>query len=266
MTDNYEHDNNLEYSFAMGVIVIVIAIVLYDYYTMFFTKAKTFFLDILFPPLCVHCHAHLQSAQELLCVPCATSITLHNSLFCGSCMRRLPEAKKTCHQDTPYILGAAGEYDNPAIASLIHALKYNKMERAAPFLGILLVHYAETAGLDTNNFCVVPVPLSKKRMRERGFNQAELIAAFFAAHFQIPLHAAALIKTTHTKPQMGLARVEREKNLIGCFEVLNDSEIKGKNIVLIDDVSTSGTTLAEASRALKRAGAKKIIGLVAAKA
>lgn len=231
-----------------------------------FLRITRFSLDTLFPPLCVNCRAHLTDSRDILCGTCSESIHLRTSLFCGTCMRRLPEARKVCHLDTPYILGAAGAYDDPALKALIHALKYEKIERAASFLGNSLVRYVEATRLDTTHFSVIPVPLSKKRLRERGFNQAELIAKVVAAHFQIPLDTSSLLKSMHTKPQMGLARAEREKNLIGCFEARNRREIKGKNIILIDDVSTSGATLSEAARVLRNAGAKKIIGLVVAKA
>lgn len=229
-------------------------------------RITRFSLDTLFPPLCVNCRAHLTDSRMVLCETCSESIRLRSSLFCGKCMRRLLETKRVCHLDTPYILGAAGSYDDRALKAIIHALKYEKRERAAPLLGNLLIRYITAAGLDTKNFGIIPVPLSKKRLRERGFNQAELIANIVAAHFHIPLDTASLLKSMHTKPQMGLARAEREKNLIGCFEVRDEREIKGKNIILIDDVSTSGATLSEAARVLKKAGAKKIIGLVVAKA
>ncbi len=233
---------------------------------MFFTKTKAFLFDILFPPLCIHCQVHLPDSQEILCSKCTTSITLRTSLCCSECMRRLPEATKTCHLDAPYILGAVGSYGDPILENLIHALKYRGVLRAADLLGMLLVRYAETLPIHLKEFVVVPVPLSKKRLRKRGFNQAELIARVFATHFHIPLLSSSLFKITHTKPQMGLTREARQKNLLDCFAVRNAEEIKGKHIILVDDVSTSGSTLAEVSRTLKNAGAKKIIGLVIAKA
>jgi ComF family protein len=232
---------------------------------MFFTKITALLFDILFPPLCIHCRTYLPDSAHILCAKCHASIALRTSLFCSECMRRLPDATKTCHLDAPYILGAVGSYDDPLFQDLIHALKYRGIRRVADFLGALLVRYAKTLPFRPEEFAVIPAPLSKKRLRERGFNQAELIARVFAESFNIPLLPSALSKTKDTRPQMKLSREERKKNLSGCFEARKDY-VEGKHIILIDDVSTSGTTLTELARTLKRAGAKKIIGLVIAKA
>lgn len=231
-----------------------------------FTKTKNILLDILFPPLCVKCSKPLADSSLSLCEPCFSSLSAHTAMFCPVCMRRLPLNKKTCHRESSYILGAAGNYDDPALKSLIHALKYSGLKQAAYPLASFLILYSEKAGLDFKNYLVLPVPLSKKRLRERGFNQAEIIARIFAEHYKLELRSDLLNKVSHTKPQAGLNRSERETNLRNCFGISTASDISRRNILLIDDVCTTGSTLNEASRVLKDAGAKKIIALVAARA
>lgn len=231
-----------------------------------FTKTKNILLDILFPPLCVKCEKPLSNSSLAICEPCFSSLSAHTALFCSACLRRLPLNKKSCHRESSYILGAAGNYDDATLKSLIHTLKYNGLKQAAYPLASFLILYSKKANLDFKNYLAIPIPLSKKRLRERGFNQAEIIARIFAEHHKLEMRSDLLKKISHTKPQAGLNRSERETNLRNCFRVCAASEINGRNVLLIDDVCTTGSTLNEASRVLKEAGAKKIIALVAAKA
>ena len=182
------------------------------------------------------------------------------------CLRRLPLSKKSCHRQSPYILAAAGNYDDATLKALIHALKYNGLRQAAYPLAHFMILYSQKINFDFKNYLAIPVPLSNKRLRERGFNQAEIIARIFAEHHKLELRNDLLKKISHTKPQAGLNRSERETNLRNCFRVPAASGIEGRNILLIDDVCTTGSTLSEAARVLKEAGAKKIIALVAARA
>ncbi|HUZ93049.1 MAG TPA: double zinc ribbon domain-containing protein [Candidatus Paceibacterota bacterium] len=221
-------------------------------------------LDLLFPPRCVQCGAYADG--RALCTRCAKSIRIHHSLFCGSCRARLPEGLKICHKSFPYILGAAADYDAPAIRSLIHALKFRSMQNAAVPLAEFLICYAATIPLPADALAV-PVPLSVRRRRERGFNQAELIGGIFAGRFRMPFDPAALVRTKHAKPQSETKTLaERCENVKNCFAVPDAARVADRNIILIDDVTTSGTTFLEAASALKSAGAKKIIALAAAKA
>lgn len=115
------------------------------------------------------------------------------------------------------------------------------------------------------NPIIIPIPLSRRRRYERGFNQSELIARSFQASTGIPLFLA-LRRTRHTLPQSGAPSVqERLLNVKGCF-VADRRLVQDRNVVLIDDVVTSGSTFLEAARTLKANGARRIIALAAARA
>jgi ComF family protein len=231
--------------------------------------------DIFFPPACAVCGDAVP--RGVVCAPCRQSITLFDSLFCGTCSARLPEQKKICHKDALYMLGAAGAYDDEALRELIHALKFRGMTAAAEPLADVLIAYATDLGLDLNGFAVVPVPLSKKRARMRGFNQAALIARPFARAMALPVEEHLLTRIAHRKRQSDTEDIfERRENVRGVFAlqasagvgvgVGADADGYGKNVILIDDVTTSGTTFAEAAAVLKAGGAKKILALAVAKA
>ncbi len=154
---------------------------------------------------------------------------------------------------------------------LIHALKYNRVRSTtAPLVHVLMQYISSRKELAAHGgFLLVPIPLHKKKMRERGFNQAELIAEMLYTKLpdKFSYCGNALIRTRDTQSQTAQkSHTERNKNMKDAFVVQNDYGIKGKIIFLVDDVSTSGATLREASRALKNAGARSVFGLVVAKA
>jgi ComF family protein len=225
-----------------------------------------FLLDIIFPPLCVNCGANVQS-PEVMCKKCLETIPLETTFFCGKCRARLPYGKRICHIAHPYLLGAATDYGNPAAKNLIHALKFEGLKRAAIPLARLLAQYAANAGFLATGQIVVPVPLGKNRERSRGYNQAAEIARLFAEHFQLAYEEKYLIRTRNTRPQTELhSPQERAQNVKDCFGVGEINNLRGKRIILIDDVTTSGATFFAAALALKAAGARSILALAAAKA
>lgn len=163
-------------------------------------------------------------------------------------------------------MGSAANYESDAVKDLIHGLKFQYLRAAAVPLGDLLANYVANLGLSTLNFVVIPLPLSKNRLRKRGFNQSALIAARFAERLDLPLRTDALMRAKHAKPQSETkSAAERRANVTGAFAVKNADDVTGKNVLLIDDVVTSGATLSGAASALKSAGAKTIIALTTAK-
>lgn len=227
-------------------------------------KIRDLILDILFPLQCLGC----QQPKTLLCQNCLDKIPINQTLFCAVCHRRLAQNKKICHLNAPYILAAASSYENPVLRELILTLKYRRLRLAAEILAEILNHYFKTLNLNFSNFEIIPIPLHKNRQKERGFNQAELITfALISLNPKLrPSQGLNLKRIKNNQPQAQIKdRNERRKNIIGCFQAANPENIKGKNIILLDDVSTSGATLEEAAKILKKAGAGKIIGLVVAK-
>ena len=211
-------------------------------------KIKNWVLDIIFP------------IPDL-----PPGLTINRTLFCAICRARLPENKKICHRQAPYMLGAAVNYSETAIRQMIWRLKYRGRTGIAFLLARLLHNYLQNIDLKLKNYLIVPLPLSKERQRERGYNQAALIAKIVAEDFKMEFAENLLIRTKHASPQVKAGDwMERKKNVADCFACLKG--VEGRNIMLIDDVTTSGATLNEAAKTLKAGGAKKIIGLVVAKA
>ena len=233
---------------------------------LFLIKCKNFVLDILFPPLCLNCKKGL-TQNKYLCDNCHNSIQLNTSLFCPVCRLRLAENKKICGH-TKYLLGAAGNYDDSVIRNLIHYFKYNSFENLTPILGEILLRYIENCKLKIENFIIVPIPLHPSRERQRGFNQSKLLAEYIAQRLNLN-SIDALKRIKNTKPQAQCKNNEsRTENIKNCFKIKESAikSIKNKNILLIDDVFTTGSTINEAVQILKQNGARKIIALVVAKA
>jgi len=227
-------------------------------------------LNILFPPHCLACGIAIGAG--VICAPCFEKIARSPTLFCASCGARLPTVKRgrpraACHPNAVSVLGSAGSYDDPTLKLLIHHLKFRGVRRAAEPLAELLANYLKDVSLDISAFVLVPIPLSRRRKNERGFNQAEEIARHLAKRMPLPLRDDILVRSKHAKPQTETtSAAERKNNILGCFSVARPHDVCGKNIMLIDDVTTSGATLGEAARVLKAAGARRVIGITAARA
>jgi ComF family protein len=162
---------------------------------------------------------------------------------------------------------AYGAYDG-ALRDLIHVLKYQRVRPVAAVLG----HLLDQALADTQlpePLLVVPVPLFKRKLRERGFNQAEEIARAFVRRRMaggIQLEASSLVRTRQTASQTGLTRHQRRANVRGAFAVTRPERIAQKNVLVVDDVMTTGTTASECARILLRSGAKQVFVATVARA
>lgn len=203
-------------------------------------------LDIVFPKYCVTCG----DEGEYLCQSCFGKAASSYYLF-----------------DKDII--AAGSYRNYYLKETIHYFKYRFIKELVVPLSKLVIRTLEQkfSGdyLKNRNIIIVPVPLHRKKFKQRGFNQAELIAKFVGNYFNLAVKPA-LQKTRLTKPQMSMKeKSERLKNLANVFVCSDKDLVAGKEIFLVDDVATTGATLNECARALKQAGAKKIWKIVVAK-
>lgn len=179
---------------------------------------------------------------------------------------------------TPYVhadwILAAYKYRTPLVRDVVRALKYKESAHAAHLLAhgiypVLLDYLSDTLLFDnTGPILLVPIPLSKKRLRERGYDQALLLAKeVMKLSEKNTLHLASdvLTRIKHTLPQTETkSRKERMQNIRGCFAVQNPINIAEKNIILLDDVTTTGATFTEARLVLLNAGAKSVIAVAAA--
>lgn len=236
---------------------------------LFLIKAKELLLDALFPPLCAGCGENLDecSKEKGVCGKCLEKIRVHSSFFCPECKARMPGMEKFCHKNSKYILAAVSDYGEPAIKNSIWHFKYKKWKRMRIVLGELLNRYLENLNADLSGFAILPIPLHPKRLKERGFNQSRILAEIAAEKIKADLITDCLIRNKNTSTQAELKNYEtRMANVSNCFAVENPEKIKNRDVIIIDDVFTSGATINEAVKILKSRGAKKIIALVIAKA
>lgn len=218
--------------------------------------------DWLFPLKCVVCGK--EDVRELLCEKCFAEIRIKETLFCGECRARLAGGKKICHKNFPYVLGMATDYDEPGVRELISGFKFKFWTEAAKPLGKILATYARKLPIKWEKALILPVPLSRQRERERGFNQSRILAEEFAKDIGSQLEFGVLVRVKNSKPQSELDFHKRLENVRGVFAVQNREILKGQKIVLIDDVVTSGSTFFEAASILKEAGARGIIAIAVA--
>ncbi len=229
-----------------------------------------FFEAVLFPPLCLVCRAHLKTEERSrwLCGNCAIPFDFPIGFFCPFCRRRSPVIP-SCHPETRFAGIAPWKYENKRIRELIHLLKYEGVKTAAIPLGEALQSYflrsAARGGILFSNFIVIPIPLHPRKLRKRGFNQSLLLAHPLRSSM-MPILQDALVRIRATSSQTALeSREARARNIYGSFAVKSPEAVCGKNILLVDDVLTSGATMREAARVLKKAGAQRIIALTAAR-
>ena len=201
-----------------------------------------------------------------------------NCIVCGKngfdlCLDCLSKSRVAERETSEWIFPIF-DYRDPIIKKSIWFLKYRGKKRLAKVFAELLYGKIseELADLSTlqnfNKPILIPIPLALKRKRERGFNQAEIICKNLIkldVEKNFKLEKNVLIKPKDTEHQAKIEdRSKRLKNIIGSFAIKNSEKIKGKNIILIDDVCTTGATLSEARKILKQVGAKKIIAFTIA--
>lgn len=231
-------------------------------------RIKNLVLDMLFPRACLACKKALSSntMHTMICDACLAAIPLYDAVHCPACMRRIPLDGELCHPETKYVLAGATHYAHTAVQKLIWQMKYENWLTAAEPVGALLTDYLRKLPYNFTGYHVVAVPLHKNREWKRGFNQAALLGGAISRALYLPVIAHNLVRIRETPAQADQKDYgARETNITGAFHINNPIEFKGKNIMLVDDVTTSGATLREAARTLKSAGAKKIVATVVAR-
>jgi len=184
-------------------------------------------------------------------------------MVCGDSVARSGTECQACAEQKPYFAKATayGAYDG-ALRDLVHLLKYDRVEPAANVLGTMLAKAVQKLNVGAGRFVVVPVPLHVSKRRERGFNQTEIIVRKALKELRLTnlqLGLNALERTRQTASQIGLTRAQRAENMRGAFRVTHLSTVKGQDVLLVDDVLTTGTTASECARVLLKAGAHKVL-------
>jgi ComF family protein len=153
--------------------------------------------------------------------------------------------------------------DAGPLARVLHDYKYQRDVTLAPLLADFLI---ERCPLPIDHDLIVPVPLHRDRLRWRGFNQSHLLARRLGQHFAVRVDPFLLIRARPTPPQVGLDESDRRRNVAGAFAAPRPTALTGRSALLVDDVYTTGATVEECARVLKRAGARRVDVLVLARA
>lgn len=230
-------------------------------------KIKDFLLNILFPKFCFSCGKE----GIYLCEDCKSILEICQYRYC-LCKnpKRLTQGGRCFKCRSKQLTGLyfAMEYKNPLIKELIQKFKYHPFikELAKPLASLIITHFQLLEDrLSLSNSVLIPIPLDKKRLRWRGFNQATEISKELSKNLNVPLVSNCLAKIKEVQPQTKLTAEERKENVKGIFKCKKPEVIYGKNILLVDDIYTTGSTMEEAARVLKKSGARKILGVVVAR-
>lgn len=249
-----------------------------DFICKIFTKIKTIILDLLFPIECIGC----ANEGEWLCKHCFRKIKISEKLICTGCKKESLSGSTCTKCRINYSLDGAlvvSFYNDKLTQKLVKSLKYYFASDIAKILGKLLnLYLRDTINksrylkiqnksehfFDFFNATIIPVPLHPKRERWRGFNQSELLAKAVSKYLNIPISTDKLIRTKHKKAQAKIAKHNRINNIKGCFK-WTGKNLKGKNIIIIDDIITTGATINEIAKVLKQNGAGDVWGLAVAR-
>jgi ComF family protein len=218
-------------------------------------RLATELLDLLFPRLCNACGQYLVRGEDQICTYC-----LHDLPYTDYHLYADNRAAKQFWGRLPCdaVMAMLFFKKESRVQHLLHRLKYNGQRQLGIFLGKLLGERLIQSGRYSAVDFVIYVPLHKKRERHRGYNQAALIAEGIAEMLAIPVLRNVLIKTKATQSQTRKGRFSRYENLKSVFEVVDPEKIRGKHILLVDDVITTGATLEACGIVLHAAGIRKL--------
>ncbi len=231
--------------------------------------------DICFPPVCLVCNTGLDTVPDrrdiFLCPACLAQATLLREPLCRCCGKMFPTAAGTNHLCGVCLQGAwhfscarSVVLYQGAMAEIIRSFKYGDNRAVLPVFATLKESLSHLRGMQEADL-ILPVPLHRERLRQRGFNQALILARIFFPDLQARMETCALVRNRRTEPQTGLSGAARRKNIRGAFAAV-DAKVAGRKILLIDDVFTTGTTVNECARVLCKAGARDVQVLTLARA
>ncbi len=221
-------------------------------------------VSLIYPPFCAVCARSIE-APEHLCASCAERAPRIRPPFCAKCSQPFSgdiTGSFTCANCADRVLhfdAAISAYRSRSVVrEVIHNFKYNRQIHLRHQLGRWLTEALEDPRLaDRRIDLIVPVPLHPARQRERGFNQAELLARALHRHSGLPL-GDVLQRTRYTTTQTQFDRSERMENLRGAFRLRRGSNVQDLRMLLVDDVLTTGSTLSECASVLRKAGALSV--------
>ncbi len=231
-------------------------------------------LNVILPPRCILC-GKILSERNGLCSECFNTIRFVSEPLCARCGR--PFSETTADLSRPQLCGTCLQQKRPIFALRRFAFVYDDASKPL-ILGFKFLDKTQNAEVLANMLwragkdiwsarpdLLVPVPIHYRRLLQRKYNQSALLAKYLARQTAVPVDYFSLKRTQNTVPQVQLSGKARRQNLRHAFTVAKPQNIKGRKIVLIDDVETTGSTLLECAKALKKAGAAEIYSLTLAR-
>lgn len=229
--------------------------------------------NLLLPPRCPICHELVIDAGQLhICADCLAALPKLSSPVCSICGIPFNGAgtdhpcSRCLQTPPPYVAARAALRYEGACRDLIHRFKYEYKSHLRRPLGLLTAELLADFATQQQPDLLVPVPLHSSRLRRRGFNQAVLLGEVLSRQWQIPLLRQGLKRTRPTTPQVELTLEQRSHNLHNAFSVTDSNAIRDRRIMLVDDVFTTGSTLAECARILQQAGCHTVSAVTVAHA
>lgn len=226
-------------------------------------RLSTIFLDILAPRVCVGC----RSEGSWCCTSCVATMTREPNVTCLGCLR-VSLNGATCDRCRSELkldsVTAVAPYTDSIIQRLIHLVKYAPARDVASAFGTILARVQFPREVVDTTPIIVPVPLHWRREMERGFNQSRILAGVVADAVSGRV-VDALVRTRRTNPQVELVHEQRGVNVEGAFACREPHKVRGRSVLLVDDVVTTGATMGESARALRAAGARSVHGFALAR-
>jgi ComF family protein len=224
--------------------------------------------DLIYPPVCLHCNNRIQRQQDYLCTNCEGNLQSLDEPQCPLC--GYPLQDHTCYfcQENELAYNRAAslyEYEGPT-RTLIHYMKFGDMPGIADYLAEKADSFLSKTKLFSDTDIITAIPLHSVRKRQRGYNQAALLAAHLAKKRKWNLRMDLVKRIRATVPQANLIKKKRLVNVDNAFEIKKMIDLKQENILLLDDVFTTGATVQAVCRELKKAHPGKIYVLTIGRA
>ncbi len=219
------------------------------------------FLDLLWPPFCAICGGRTKSGP--VCERCSAAMTKIGEKFCPECGSPITGDFCSRHRDAVYPQFLPAFDFGDRVRELIHKLKYSGRRDIGRFFGDIILGLEQADPIWGRIDGLLPVPLHKLRMRDRGYNQSEIIAEPISKATGIPMFSKSIKRVRNTSSQTKLNAKERENNIAGAFMV--SERLTGKKLAIIDDVITTGATTKELASAIKQAGGEVVCAMCVAR-
>ena len=222
-------------------------------------------INLFYPALCQACGGKMPKWDRHLCENCLKKIEMRQPPFCIKCGKRLSVESSTitickdCKISAPYFdrAGSACYYDG-ILKELVYNFKYKKITSLGEEFAKIIINFMKINNLGNLAEIIAPIPMHPKRLFKREVNHADILAKNIAKKLNIHYSGKLLKKIKETAVQTGLGRQKRIKNILGSFSIQNSSIAENKNILLVDDLFTTGSTVNECAKLLRKAGARYI--------